>query len=342
MDGKNIVVKFSLPSVDESLTWKDFPISIAQRVVNTSFNLGDVTEDLDTFAKYLPFLEKVPFHSEDFIKVLTFYKNPIELSHDDLKLYTNFITIENDIPTESDTFNIGPKYGVIMKLLLSYPKLFNQLGIKNVTREDITIPSTFIELINSKFFELAKNTTFSHPIQKYIDLNQIPQSEIDAIAGIEYLHFNKFNLARPVSRGDLMNREYYQAYSHILNGSSNAFSKPLGISMREKGLGKIVTYHNGMIDDVSIVIDPGKVCPHNKYEWDDNDIMLAFETRKKSGIYWIIPMQVFRDEEDGKPLILPEGMTLTDQQRKYVNAYSKIRDWRLTGKKCPDPRPLKK
>lgn len=90
---------------------------------------------------------------------------------------------------------------------------------------------------------------------------------------------------------------------------------------------------------LSLILE--KVCPRERYVWDDNDIMLAFETRKNSAIYWIIQMQVFRDEEDGKPLIIPEGMTLTDQQRKYVIAYSKIRDWKLTGKICPDPRPLK-
>jgi hypothetical protein len=339
---EEIKIKFVVPNISETTTWKDIPLDTCRYLFQNKRNqtFKEIIPELERIAPYLPILEVCFFDSID--NVIDFYQNhrTIVLDYKLFQKYSGFIVIENDIIDESaDPASLLYDFEKwkIRKLLMESPKLFDQLNLSNLPNGNtITLPRELIDLINSPNFHIAVMTEFKFPIQKYLELGTFTKEKIDAIAATEYLYcVNFLDFICPIDSSSVIEGEINKAKYWIL--SSN-FEKPDGIRYKEQGLAYIDHYSYSN-PGVRVVLEREKIKIFNEEDFIEGEMMLAFD---HDDGYFVIPMQAFRDEENGIPLKVPEGLVLNEEKRKYVIAYSQIRDWKLTGESCPTPNPLKK
>lgn len=338
---EEIKIKFVVPSLSETTTWKDIPLDTCRHLFQNKRNstLKELLPELERLAPYLPILDICYFQSVD--HVIDFYQNykTLTLDHKLYQNYSGFIVIENDIIDESADPNsllYDFEKWKVKKLLIENSKLFDQLNLSKLPNGNtITLPREFIDLINSSNFHIALMTEFEFPIKKYLELDALTKENIDAIAATEYLYCTNFlDFICPIDSSSVIEEGINKAKIWVL---STNFEKPNGIRYKEQGLAYIDHYSYSN-PGVRVVLDREKIKIHNEEDFIEGEMMLAFDYHDG---YFVIPMQAFRNEENGIPLKVPKELVLDDDKRKYVIAYSHIKDRKLTGKPCPIPKPLK-
>jgi hypothetical protein len=318
----DITIKFRVPEIDSSLTWEDIPCHLIGDIILDSYlPLKEVRKELEEFAPYINISNLLPSGRKH--EAMEIYKShkDFELDHRSYKNMCSFITIENDIPYDNGYHR---DRGLLFYLLFEYSKLFYQLGLQNITRGDMIVPKILVDIINHKIaFKIACSDKFEQNLSAYKKLLRASEEEIIAISASEYCYHDT-------------HVDYIRAYTYFFNKGRPMKKYPPGVIMRKTGIAshyKHFYYNNPA--PVFVILDPSKIKAINSFTYDDSDLMLGFGIPSKC---FVISIKVFRTENYKKHI--PEELILNDELLSLVAKYSKIRDWRLTGKKCSDPSPV--
>lgn len=317
-----ITIKFKVPEIDHNLTWEDIPCYLIGDIIsNTDLSLKEVRNELENFAPYINIANLLPNgRKHEAIEIYKSHKD-YELDHRSYKKMCSFITIENDIPYDN---GYHKDKGLIFYLLFEYSKLFYQLGVQNITRGDIVVPKNLVDIINHKImFKIVCSDRFEQNLSAYKKLLRASEEEIIAISASEYCYSDT-------------HVDYIRAYTYFFNQNKPMKKYPPGVIMRKNGIAshyKHFYYNNPA--PVFVILDPSKIKAINNFIYDDSDLILGFGIPSKC---FVVSIKVFRTENYKE--YIPEGLILDDVLLSLVTKYSKIRDWRLSGKKCPDPSPI--